>query len=74
MTPFGPISGNTWATRDPETGRHHRNGHDLILRETAWRCLTCNHTFDAAVDANLFACGEDCTNAHIQKSRVRNGV
>jgi hypothetical protein len=25
-----------------------------------WRCLQCGHRFDAAVDADLFWCGEDC--------------
>lgn len=53
-----------WEQRDPETGRHHRNGHVLILSEDDWRCQICGHYFDAAVDAELFFCGEDCTGKH----------
>jgi len=55
---------DTWETRDPVTGRHHRNGHVLILSETDWVCLICGHHFDAAVDAELFFCGDDCTGRH----------
>lgn len=55
---------DTWATRDPETGRHHRNAHLLELAECDWRCLICGHSFDAASDADLFACGDDCTGKH----------
>jgi hypothetical protein len=58
------MSTNTWADRDVENGRHHRNGHLIELRETDWRCLICGHWFDAAVDADLFWCGEDCTGKH----------
>lgn len=56
--------GNTWSQRDAETGRHHRNLHLIELRECSWRCLQCGHWFDAAVDADLFACGEDCAGKH----------
>ena len=55
---------NTWVTRDPETGRHHRNAHLLELAETDWRCLICGHYFDAAIDADRFACGEPCAGKH----------
>lgn len=51
---------NTWEDRDPETGKHHRHGHLLELRETDWLCLICRHHFDAAIDAELFWCGEPC--------------
>jgi hypothetical protein len=50
----------TWETRDPETGRHQRNGHTLVLQETDWKCLQCQHYFDAATDADKFFCGEPC--------------
>lgn len=50
----------TWETRDPETGRHHRSGHLIELRECDWRCLVCGHWFDAAADADLFWCGDPC--------------
>ena len=43
-----------------ENARHHRNGHLLELRECDWRCLVCGHWFDAAIDADLFWCGDDC--------------
>lgn len=51
---------NTWETRDPETGRHHRNAHLILLVGLMWYCEICKHYFDAAVDADLFACGEKC--------------
>ena len=51
---------DTWKTRDPETGRHQRNGHTLVLVETDWKCLQCKHYFDAAIDADLFFCGDSC--------------
>lgn len=54
----------TWETRDPETGRHHRNGHLIEMRECDWRCSICGHWFDAAVNADLFECGEDCAGKH----------
>ena len=50
---------------DPEvTGRRQRNGHTLELDGCMWRCLQCDHKFDAAVDADLFWCGDDCTGKH----------
>ncbi len=55
---------DTWATRDPETGRHHRSGHVLVLAETDWWCQICKHYFDAAADADLFWCGESCAGKH----------
>lgn len=55
---------STWETRDPETGRHHRNGHLIELRETSWKCLICKHYFDAAVDADKFFCGDPCQGKH----------
>ena len=55
---------NTWNTRDPETGRHHRNGHLLDLDGCQWRCQICRHVFDAAVDADLFMCGDSCDGRH----------
>jgi hypothetical protein len=54
------INDNTWIQRDPETGRHRRNGHLLELGDTDWRCQHCQHTFDAAVDADLYRCGDPC--------------
>lgn len=51
---------NTWNDRDPETGRHHRNGHLLELDDIDWFCQICRHKFDAAVDADKFACGDPC--------------
>lgn len=51
---------NTWETRNPETGEHQRNNHNLELRETTWKCTRCKHYFDAATDANKFICGEPC--------------
>ena len=56
--------GSTWDDRDPESGRQHRNAHLLELDGCMWRCLICRHQFDAASDADLFACGEDCTGKH----------
>lgn len=47
-----------------EVIRRQINGHTLDLRETSWRCLQCGHWFDAAVDARLFWCGDDCTGKH----------
>jgi hypothetical protein len=47
-----------------ESGRHHRNGHLLEIHGCMWRCLHCRHVFDAAVDAERFWCGEDCTGRH----------
>lgn len=47
-----------------ENGRHHRRGHVLELRECDWRCLICGHWFDAASDADLFWCGDDCAGKH----------
>lgn len=44
-----------------DAARHHRNGHLLKLDGCMWSCLHCGHRFDAAVDADLFWCGEDCT-------------
>lgn len=58
------MSENTWTTRDPETGRHHRNGHLIELSGCMWRCLHCRHQFDAAADADLFWCGDNCTGKH----------
>lgn len=55
---------NTWTERDPETGRHHRNGHLIYVDGCMWRCELCRHKFDAAVDADLFWCGEDCAGKH----------
>lgn len=55
---------NTWDQRDPVTGRHHRNGHLLELSEGAWHCLICKHWFEAAIDADLFWCGESCLGKH----------
>jgi hypothetical protein len=55
------IGDNTWLARDPETGRHHRNGHLIQLDGCEWRCQHCRHWFDAAVDADLFWCGDPCT-------------
>lgn len=49
-----------------ETGRHHRNGHLLELRSCSWRCIHCDHHFDAAIDAELFWCGDDCTGKHFE--------
>ncbi len=54
---------DTWETRDPETGGHHRNGHYLIIRETDWKCSICRHYFDAAIDADKFMCGDPCNHA-----------
>jgi hypothetical protein len=53
-------------TRDlaTEASRWQRNGHTLELHGCMWRCLQCGHRFDAAVDADLFWCGEDCTGRH----------
>jgi len=62
------MSENTWATRDPETGRHHRNAHLLEMAETDWRCLICGHYFDAAIDADRFACGEPCEGKHAMEA------
>lgn len=53
-----------WDKRDPETGRHQRNGHILQLAESDWRCEKCGHHFDAASDADLFVCGESCAGKH----------
>lgn len=53
-----------WENRDPATGRHLRNGHVLVLSEDDWRCEICGHHFDAAVDADLFKCGEPCAGKH----------
>lgn len=55
---------NTWSDRDPETGRHHRNGHLIELGDVDWKCLLCGHIFDAAIDADKFFCGDDCTDKH----------
>jgi hypothetical protein len=63
---------DTWETRDPETGRHHRNLHVLELQGVNWICLICKHTFDAAVDADLFACGESCEGKHFGEDRHAN--
>lgn len=52
---------NTWKIRNPETGRHQRNGHTLELSGCNWECLQCKHQFDAAVDADKFFCGEPCS-------------
>lgn len=54
------MSTDTWETRDPVTGRHHRNGHLIELVGVNWECRICQHEFDAAVDADLFVCGEKC--------------
>lgn len=53
-----------WDNRDPETGRHQRNGHILYLAESDWKCEKCGHQFDAASDAELFVCGESCAGKH----------
>jgi len=37
-----------------------RNGHLLVLGGLDWRCQNCDHSFDAAIDADLFACGTPC--------------
>lgn len=54
----------SWEERDPETGRHARNGHVILLVGLMWRCENCFHYFDAAVEANEFICGKDCSKAH----------
>lgn len=59
------ISDNSWGDRDLETGRHNRNGHVIQLEEVDWRCVTCHHVFDAAVDADEFVCGESCNDLHL---------
>lgn len=64
------VNGKTWADRDPETGRHHRNGHLIELREVEWRCFLCGHWFDVAVDADLFFCGETCIDSQLKCSAV----
>jgi hypothetical protein len=51
---------NTWVDRDSETGRHHRFGHLIELDDIDWKCRICGHSFDAAVDAEEFWCGEPC--------------
>lgn len=51
---------NTWKNRDPGTGRHHRHGHLIELDGAEWKCRICEHRFDAAVDADLFWCGDPC--------------
>lgn len=58
VTPSLPLPG--W----DENRRQLRNGHTIGLAETDWRCETCGHTFDAAVDAERFACGKDCAGRH----------
>lgn len=52
-----------------ERGRHHRNGHLLELLTTYWRCLLCGHAFEAAADADLFWCGDDCIGKHYGEAR-----
>lgn len=48
---------------DPQSTRQ-RNGHTVILDGVMWRCLQCDHRFDALVDADRFWCGDDCTGKH----------
>ena len=35
-----------------------------LFHSMNWRCLHCGHKFDAAVDADLFWCGDDCAGKH----------
>lgn len=57
-----------------DAGRHHRNAHLLELDGCDWRCLICGHWFDAAIDADLFMCGEDCTGKHYGDGVIRPGA
>lgn len=64
---MSPEDAESWKNRDPDTGRHIRNGHVLVLGENSWICLGCRHKFDAASDANLFHCGEKCVHPGDEK-------
>ena len=57
-----------------KTDRRHRNGHILELGGGTWRCIHCRHWFDAAVDADLFWCGDDCTGKHPHDSAPDDGT
>lgn len=52
---------NNWQQRDEQSGRHHRNGHMLILDDGyEWRCILCRGAYGAAVDADKLACAGPC--------------
>lgn len=64
---------DTIAAEPEEQTRRHRNGHVLELDGSDWRCLHCQHWFDAASDADAFWCGDPCNHSHTDSQETTDG-